>query len=271
MRQMVNRWQHLSHLLRLRHADMLLSIGLIFIVIFASVWHFIENRQLTERLHVHNAKELSAWLLSFAWIRTLQLTAALVIGSLLIVSYSQQVKDSQIAIDKLKEENASLERDKQNFINEKTQLLAQINAAATALKTPAAAPAQQPAAAPAPAPSPTGSSVEDVYNPERSSTDAQSAMDAIKKRYEDVMVIHMFLKKCKRTGPDDYATITHGLAMELSALKAPSNMQQDVIDAANGAFKELYAKSPCNSTGVDALHKQYIDYLKVLTDNFPIR
>jgi hypothetical protein len=139
-----------------------------------------------------------------------------------------------------------------------------------ALATP---PSPAPVAVPPPqnlppvAPVTQRQTIEDIYNPEKVSGDNQSAMDDIKKRYEDILVIHMFLKKCARVGAGDYAIITSALAQEMASVNAPGRMQYDILTAAQGSYKEIYAQSPCRGQQVDMLDTQYKDYVKKLAAN----
>lgn len=111
--------------------------------------------------------------------------------------------------------------------------------------------------------------IEALYNPEKDQPDKQSGMDDIKKRYEDILVIHFFLKKCKKIAPGDYAIINHALSEEIATLEAPAEMLQDVISSANGSYNEIYARSPCNGKGIRELSTQYNNYIAVLGRNFP--
>jgi len=111
--------------------------------------------------------------------------------------------------------------------------------------------------------------IEALYNPEKDPTDKQSSLDDIKKRYEDIMVIHLFLKKCDRVKPEDLSIITNAMAQETTAADAPEKFEDDIMIAARGSYNEIYAKSPCTSKGVDVLNTQYNNYLKILTDTFP--
>lgn len=114
-----------------------------------------------------------------------------------------------------------------------------------------------------------GETVEDLYNPEKERHDSQSAMDDIKKRYEDILVTYFFLKKCGKSTPEDYRVIMSALAQEMASVNAPGRMQYDILTAAQGSYKEMYAGSSCGGQGFDTLYTQYANYIKVLSANFP--
>lgn len=171
-------------------------------------------------------------------------------------------------------------------------------AAAAAIAAPSPAPAQAaaPAAQPEPAVNPAdippsegmeaetpapevagdaamqpaeAAAVNEVYNPETINPDEQAAIDDMKKRYEDIIVIYMFMKKCGKVNPADYNVITHALGQEMASVNAPGRLQNDVLTAARGSFQEIYSKSPCDGEGIQALTDQYNNYIQVLADNYP--
>ena len=114
--------------------------------------------------------------------------------------------------------------------------------------------------------------LEQVYNPERAQGekgDDQASMDDIKKRYEDILVIYIFLKHCGRIEPTDYNVITSALAQEMASVNAPGRMQADIVNAAKGSYQEIYAQSPCDGTVINQLTSQYHQYIDVLKTNFP--
>ncbi len=111
--------------------------------------------------------------------------------------------------------------------------------------------------------------IEQVYNPERESGDDQSSMDDIKKRYEDILVIYMFLKKCNRIESTDYNVITSALAQEMASVNAPGRMQFDIVNSAKGSYQEIYSQSACDGAGINKLTRQYHQYIDVLKTNFP--
>lgn len=114
------------------------------------------------------------------------------------------------------------------------------------------------------------SPIEQLYNPEKSQAEKNpdAKMDDIKRRYEDILVLHMFMKKCNKTQPTDYNVITSALAQEMANINAPGKMHTAILTAAQGTFKEIYADSPCQGNGVGALSKQYAKYIKTLQSGF---
>ncbi|MBY0407023.1 MAG: hypothetical protein K2Q01_04975, partial [Rickettsiales bacterium] len=114
--------------------------------------------------------------------------------------------------------------------------------------------------------------IEQVYNPERQQGekgDKQSTMDDIKKRYEDILVIYMFLKQCGHIQSTDYNVITSSLAQEMASVNAPGRMQFDIVNSAKGSYQEIYSQSPCEGESISKLTQQYHQYIDILKTNFP--
>jgi len=118
----------------------------------------------------------------------------------------------------------------------------------------------------------TPSTLEQVYNPEREQSaqgNDQASMDDMKKRYEDILVIYMFLKQCGRIQSADYNVITSALSQEMASVNAPGRLQADIVSAAKGSYQEIYSQSPCEGAGINKLLRQYNQYIEVLKTNFP--
>lgn len=277
----------------LNQQSLLLWILLIAVFILCLLWHIRENRHLVRECKEKMDEKTALLVKRFAWSRTIQLLVALGSTSIVILIYDWQLNyktdaAQQAAIargdmlpkDAVQAFNASIAEQPQP--QSQNPFDAAINGTDILRPLPAESPAvaiQEPTAETsnqsqtaqdivdkAAATTPT---LDDIYNPEKKAGDPQSNMDDIKKRYEDIMVIYMFLKKCGRTKDGDYNIITSALAQEMAAVNAPGRMQYDVLTAAQGSYKELYAKSSCSSSGIDSLNAQYTDYIGVLSRSFP--
>lgn len=123
------------------------------------------------------------------------------------------------------------------------------------------------------APAPEQSMIERVYNPERTEalTSEQSVMDDIKKRYEDILVLYLFMTKCGRAQPTDYNVITSALAQEMASVNAPSRLHNDIVESARGSYQEIYSESSCQGEGIDSLQTQYSNYVSTLQSNFSLQ
>ncbi len=111
--------------------------------------------------------------------------------------------------------------------------------------------------------------IEALYNPDKDRIDKQSGMNDIKKRYEDIIVIHLFLKKCNQIKPNDFNIISNALSEEIAAMEAPAKLQDDIYMSAQGSYNEIYAKSPCK--GINNLSSQYRNYIAILAKNYPLQ
>jgi hypothetical protein len=221
-------------------------------------WHVKENRQLISNWKETMDERQSLWLSRFAWSRSIQLILALACSFLVIIFYN-------VRLDSAKDQIAELSARKP--ITVAAQPPAYYPPTTTA--TPAEAP--QPAAPPIPsepaAPAtvqPKAPSVHDVFKPDED--DSQSAMDALKQRYEDMLVIHFFLDRCGKINKSDYYIIMAALSQDMASINAPGRMQHDVLTAAQGSYNEMYAKSPCDSVDLSALIAQYSAYIKALSE-----
>lgn len=110
--------------------------------------------------------------------------------------------------------------------------------------------------------------IESLYNPEDSTQGNQSAMDRIKKRYEDLFVNYMFLKKCGKSSEADYHIINSALSQEMASVNAPGRLQYDILTSAQGSYNEMYAQSDCDAPESEALLAQYKDYIAAISREF---
>ena len=106
----------------------------------------------------------------------------------------------------------------------------------------------------------------DVYNPESSDIrhDSLSHLDAMKKRYENIIVLYMFMKRCQSATQADYITIRNAMNQEASQMQAPATIVTDITNAAQGAYEEIYSRSDCNAEGMAELRNQYTRYIIAL-------
>jgi len=264
-------------------------IGAVLAAVFVicALWHIRENTKLEHQLQKKMDAQTAQWLVRFAWSRTFQLLAALICAIVIFINYDRQLSESRNSLDSLtaavekkdKLEQAQLAEQKRLKIQEEQD---RKKLAAAAVASIPVAPVTPPAAIQPPqsdysaeeagAKTPgnrNNETIEALYNPERNQTDRQSSMDDIKKRYEDIIVIYLFLKKCNKIAPDDFDIINYALSQEMASVKAPEKLHDDIMNAAQGSYNEIYAKSACDGKGIGDLSVQYTNYIKVLAANFP--
>ena len=109
--------------------------------------------------------------------------------------------------------------------------------------------------------------IADMYDPSQYKDDKQSKLNVIKSRYEEVLVTHFFLRKCQIAPSSDYHIIMSALAVEMASANAPGRLQYDILTAAKGSFKEMYAKSSCDERTTQSLRESYANYINAISKN----
>jgi len=240
-------------------------------------WHVRENRRLTRKWQSDLDEATAKQLVRFAWVRTAQLLYAIACASAVILVYDWQLAESQQAVKTVPVPEAA-HQEPAKTIPAKVQpkpLQAKPKPAALPVSNSYYPPlVAQPAPARIQAPPPAAAkaapaTVDDVYNPEKKSGGNEAAMDGIKKRYEDILVTYLFLKKCGRASDNDYSVIAAAMDREIAAAGAPARLPSDIIASAQGSYNEMYAKSSCDGEEVGTLSEQYTTYVKALSDNLP--
>lgn len=265
-------------------------LGFILAIATTAWFHLQQNNKLSKSWHQQLDKASADWMTRFAWIRTAQLLSAM--GAALVIVLF--VHNHQLA--QTNDILGSIQQSLEPRLSELSAMQKQTSDAVAQLKTAyeenlknAAQPkriAQVDVSAQA-VPSASDElkvsdemaariekqarpvTLQDIYDPEQNATDNQSAMDAIKKRYEGLLVNYLFLKKCGLINAQDYHTIISALAQEMASVNAPGRLEHDIQTAANGSYQEMYAQSSCSGAEIKALNKQYNEYIKTISVNIP--
>jgi hypothetical protein len=185
----------------------------------------------------------------FAWVRTSQLIALMVL--VLSLSTYQELQLSKARFDLERLESSQLQVD---------EILAAINQPADAAPPPASVEAK---ALPERAKDP----ITEIYAVDSSKQDKQSKLDTIKNRYEEILVTHFFLRKCHIAPADDYHVIMSALAVEMASANAQGRLQYDILTAAKGSFREMYSKSSCDEQSTGTLRESYASYISSISKN----
>jgi hypothetical protein len=196
------------------------------------------------------------------WERTVLFMIPIVIMMGLFMLYEWKLQNAQKAAE-----------DAQFSLSQKQAELTTLEAAHAAaeesistMKTEIAGLKARVAAAPAPSvsylPGNEGSGIEGLYNPEESGTGQQATLDRIKKRYEELLVNNMFMKKCGKAQPTDIHVIISALGQEMASVNAPGRLQYDILTAARGSFEEMYSQSPCDTEAANASSEHYRQYIQ---------
>jgi hypothetical protein len=235
---------------------------------------FQRNRRLTTQWQRAREKDFAQALSRAFWFQTLQTWVALLLLAASIIYYDGKVRALEVTVQELAQSN---------LVNSST---ASALSPAPATAKPAyyppatAQPAAKPAAAQAPAkpktlqPLPTQNvstaevktSIADIFGGSSRKNDPQNSIDALKRQYEELLVSYFFLKKCQKAGQKDYPLIINNLQKDMQRLQAPSRLQYDVLTAAQGSYKELYARNSCTQVNTESIAQEYAKYLQMLTE-----
>lgn len=103
--------------------------------------------------------------------------------------------------------------------------------------------------------------IKELFQSPQDTSTKDSAIDATKTRYEELLVTYLFLKKCGIAKPSDYQKINTSMQNALVSLKAPSRLKYDILTAAKGSYDELYARTSCDSMNLEPTVKRYQEYM----------
>ncbi len=100
------------------------------------------------------------------------------------------------------------------------------------------------------------------------SSDMQTKIDVLKKRYEDILVTYFVLRQCEKIAPTDYHIIISALSQEMASVSAPGRLQYDILTSAQGSYKELYSGNQCDPATTDPLQTQYQAFVDGISAEF---
>ncbi len=226
---------------------------------FCTWWHVTENRKLESQWRKEIDTDFASWLVRFAWMRSLQLLVAMACATVVVIAYDWRLAAARDEV----REFAAIKSELLQLKEDATTPAATAKATSTNTAT-----SYYPPVTTAPKTQPSGNTVIDVYSPEQTGNDVQAAMDRIKKRYEDILITYFFLNKCNRAQQTDFHIITSALSQEMASVNAPGRLQNDIVTAARGSYREMYAGSSCQGPGIDTLYTQYVTYVASLSKNF---
>jgi len=82
------------------------------------------------------------------------------------------------------------------------------------------------------------------FNEQNSKREAY--IDWLKERYESWLVTYYYLEKCKKVGSDDFDIIHRSLVRDLKDAGANDSVENNIMVAAAGSYKEMYGDIPCD-------------------------
>jgi hypothetical protein len=57
------------------------------------------------------------------------------------------------------------------------------------------------------------------------------------------------------------------LAVEMASVNAPGRLQYDILTAARGSYREMYAKTSCEPANLSSLRESYALYISSISKN----
>lgn len=96
-----------------------------------------------------------------------------------------------------------------------------------------------------------------------------AALDTLKKRYEELFINYLLLSRCGLATTDDYHVLNSALARDLASVSGPARLQYDIWTAAQGSYRELYAKAVCSNEQTLAQSAPFRAYIEALRKQAP--
>lgn len=218
--------------------------------------HIQKNKRLSARWHQKLVKQDAVAITRLTWARSIQLFLSLGVSCLLVLGYGLNMpqKETQAPITKA-----------QPVIQPQPQPPTMQAAQQAERKSP---PQQQtipqPIATTAPEserkvpPPPT---VADIFSPSQSDIDQATKTDALKQRYEDILILYFIMDRCGHTQASDYGWIMNELSKEMRPLGTFPDFPKQILSSAEGSYLELYTKNPCEQKDSPLVtqYRAYID------------
>ncbi len=98
------------------------------------------------------------------------------------------------------------------------------------------------------------------------SENPETALDALKERYEDVFVSYLYLKRCEKAGDADYPVIVQAFQDEVKNMQYDPSLFQSVYDAAEGSYSAIYRDSKCDDATLLPVLERFKTWLDGATE-----
>jgi hypothetical protein len=85
----------------------------------------------------------------------------------------------------------------------------------------------------------------------------EAYIDWLKEHYESWLITYYYLAKCKKSVPEDYTLIVRSLEKELDAAHAAKTVENNILQAAAGSYREMYTDIPCDGTHIATTKPAY--------------
>jgi hypothetical protein len=221
--------------------------------------HIIENKKSKLDLQKKLGSELAREIIRSYWIRSVQLFVIMVFSFILIAFYDWQLRNSKEQLESLQSEieiNASKALNQQSEItkDEQKDYYPPIIEGTDQGDDESSNASEK-------------NSIQDIFDIKKGThTDSKNTADAIKTRYEELLVTYFLLRKCGKSSDSDYQSIISLLQKEIIASQAPSRLQYDTLTAAKGSYEELYSLNDCTKSDLETMTNQFDSYIKNLSN-----
>ncbi len=94
--------------------------------------------------------------------------------------------------------------------------------------------------------------------------DAQAYLDLIKQRYEKLFVTYYYLLQCRAVDGSGFALLESALRSDLLSAGAPLDTGDNILQAAQGTYNEIYAHSACHKDDITLIKEAFNESLAQL-------
>ena len=199
------------------------------LILLVGLWHSRQDAAMARALHKKNTNDLAQSMLQRLRSRSWQLLCCLLLTASIVAYYQLQLQNQPKAAPPV------------------------LLTASPDVAKPIAAPTLSPEA-------------EDIftalYAPEDISDEPQSRLDRVKRQYERLFVTYFYLRRCGAVSTEDFHLINSALLLNMVQLGAPSELQRDIITAAEGSYEVLYSESPCTRQVLEKVLAPYQRYME---------
>lgn len=241
-------------------------LWLLLITVFCAIFtfHIIENKKVSLDLQKEYGSELVKKIIHFHWLHSIKLFSIIGLSFVIIALYDWQVREKTEQLEELQNIvnlNLNTEIEKQHETTIETAIYEQKDYYPPIIETNN----QDEEAV---SDHSTRNTIQDIFDAKKNTaTDSRNSIDAIKTRYEELLVTYFLLQKCGKTTGSDYQLIISSLQKEIAASQAPIRLQYDTLTAAKGSYEELYSHNDCIKSDIESMVSQYDAYISSLLTN----
>jgi hypothetical protein len=103
-----------------------------------------------------------------------------------------------------------------------------------------------------------------IITPPADEETRQYQLDRLKRRYEEILINAMILKKCGLARGDEMAVISGNYLKELASIDPQVDMYPQILSAASGSYEALYAEVECTEESILQLLTDYQQFMEAM-------